>query len=111
MRRVLRAGKAAAQSWKQNDKMQSISDLEAAFASAAERSNAEKWQVNAAIHYNQWASLQKEDFKPVVDAFRALADMFRCRSCSSLYRVVPERGSEESLRCACAEININLVKA
>ena len=31
----------------------------------------ERWQVNPAIHHNEWANFQKGDFTPVVPAYRA----------------------------------------
>lgn len=108
-RKRLKAGKAAAQSWGKKDDVKAIGDLETAFATAAAASNAEQWQVNTAVHYNQWASLHKNDFKPVVAAFRDLTDKFRCHDCSGLIYVVPDRGKPEALRCGCATINVNLV--
>ena len=109
LRKLLKAGKVAAQSWGQNDEFQAINDLESGFSTAAAKSNAEQWQINTAVHYNQWASLQKGDFEPVVGAFRELTDKFRCDSCGGLLYVVPERGTPESLRCGCTTISVNLV--
>ncbi len=108
LHKLLKAGKAAAQSWGQDDAFQAINELEEAFSTAATKSNAEQWQVNAAVHYNQWATLQKGDFEPVVAAFHELTDKFRCGSCSGLLYVVPERGTSQALRCACNTISVNL---
>ncbi len=109
LRKLLKKGKAAAQSWGTKDAFQVISEFDDAFSAAASKSNAEQWQVNTAVHYNQWASLQRADFEPVVAAFRELTDKFRCKGCGALLYVLPERGDQEVLRCGCAGINFNLV--
>ena len=109
LRKLLKTGKAVAKSWSQDEKFQAINDLENTFSTAAAKSNAEQWQINAAVHYNQWASLQKGDFEPVVAAFRELTGEFRCDICSGLMYVVPERGMREALRCGCNTIDVNLV--
>ena len=109
LRKLIKAGKASAQSWGQDDVFQAINNLEKAFSDAATKSNAEQWLVNAAVHYNQWVSLQKGDFEPVVAAFRELTDRFRCGNCNGLLYVVPDRGKKESLRCGCNGIGVNLV--
>ncbi len=110
MKRQLKAGKSVAQSWGQPENIASINALETSFGNAATQSNVEQWQVNAAVHYNEWATLQKADFKPVVGAFKALTEAFRCADCMDFFYVSPERGEKESLRCACGIININLLK-
>jgi hypothetical protein len=108
MRKLLKNGKALTQSWKQEDKFSAIQQFESRFVSCVEKTRVDQWQVNAAVHYNQWALLQRADFEPVVEAFRALLDMFRCNVCQSLLYVVPERGPQEMLRCNCNNISINL---
>lgn len=61
------------------------------------------------VHYNEWANLSKEDFQPIVDAFKALDLAVRCENCGSILFVRPHVGKEEELRCKCGEIHINLV--
>jgi len=74
----------------------------------AETSKAEQWQVNAAVHFNSWDNLGKEDFEPVVKAFRDLLGGFTCPDCSEYLRVSPERETPELVRCECGKTNINL---
>jgi hypothetical protein len=62
------------------------------------------------IDYNEWVSLQKGDFLPVVTAFKQLLDVFRCSTCKSFIYVIPVRGEIEGLRCDCSSVNINLKK-
>jgi hypothetical protein len=69
--------KKAAQSWKQQDVIEQITGRETAFSAAVNKSNVEQWQVNVAVHYNTWDNLTKDDFAPVVKAFRNLVESFK----------------------------------
>lgn len=109
-REVLKAGKVAAQTWGQTDKFDAIAALEKRYSTAVARSNIDQWQINPAIHYNEWNNLQSEDFQPVVAAFRNLLSLFSCNqaACGGLLYVVPERGPQDSLKCPCGATSINL---
>lgn len=85
-------GRVAADKWKKTELSAEIQALETSFVNARTASNVEQWQVNTAVHYNGWATLSKSDFLPVVNAYRALVDIFHCGDCGSLLRVSPERG-------------------
>ncbi|MBB5049386.1 hypothetical protein HNR60_004163 [Rhodopseudomonas rhenobacensis] len=64
-------------------------------SSSAVASNVEQWAVNKAVHYNEWANFGKNDFTPVVDAFKELLDCFRCTDCQSWLYITPRGGSPE----------------
>jgi hypothetical protein len=70
-------------------------------------SNGEQWVINKAIHYNEWADLSKNDFKPVVAAFKQLLELFRCEKlkCSSWLSVTP-RNDPVDLRCSCGTFRL-----
>lgn len=69
----------------------------------------ESWAVNPNIHYNEWAQMGKADFRPVLDAHRALFDLYICAKCETPYRVTYEDGVKETgLRCRCGEISWTL---
>lgn len=107
---LFRRAKAAANSWNQRAIVDQISARDAAFTQAKARTCYEQWQVNAAVHFNSWADLQRADFEPVVSAFKGFTDSFVCSSCSEMFYVVPERGEKkESLRCGCGATNLNLL--
>jgi hypothetical protein len=65
--------------------------------------------INKAIHYNEWAELSRNDFKPVVTAFNQLLQQFRCDKpkCDSWLSVTP-RNDPVDLRCACGSLRLNL---
>ncbi|WGT65010.1 ATP-binding protein [Variovorax paradoxus] len=108
-RKSISAAKAAAQSWGRQFP-QELLDLEVAVIDAAKVSNVEQWQVNAAVHYNEWANLHKNDFAPVVDAYKKLVQVFNCASCLGVIYSTPSQGSAEAVRCACGQVNFSLVK-
>lgn len=109
-RKLLAEGKQAASSWNQKDRAEVLAAQEGAFAKLVTASNVEQWQINPAIHYNQWENLNRADFEPVAHAYKALVAVFSCDSCGSLLAVTPERGSRQNLRCACAKHDINLAR-
>lgn len=108
-RKYIAAAKSAAQSWGRQIP-QELLDLEAAVIEAARISNVEQWQVNSAVHYNEWANLHANDFAPVVDAYKKLVQMFNCPSCQGVIYATPAHGNAEALRCTCGQVNFSLVK-
>ena len=107
---LLKKAKVAANSWNQKDIVEKIEMLEAAFAEAKLQTNHDNWQVNTAVHFNTWADLTKEDFTPVVTAFKEFTSSFGCVTCEEMYFVAPVRGKKEALRCGCGGLNLNLLK-
>jgi hypothetical protein len=111
MRDLYRRGKDAANSWGQREVIEKLTARETTFTMLADTSKAEQWQVNIAIHYNSWDNLGKEDFEPVVKAFRDLLGGFTCSKCGEYLRVSPEREkTPESVRCECGDSGFNLLK-
>ena len=101
-------GKAAeaAQSWDNLGLRDEIVARRAASSEAAAAQNVERWAVNKAVHYNEWANFDKKDFEPVVTAFKELMDCFHCPDCHSWLHVTP-RARPETLRCLCSAISFN----
>ncbi len=107
---LLKKAKVAANSWNQKDVVERISAIEAAYTEAKTKTGYDNWQINTAVHFNEWADLQKEDFTPVVAAFRRFTSSFSCTTCGELYFVAPDRGKKEALRCGCGTLNLNLLQ-
>jgi len=110
MKKLLGAGKASAQSWKQTAPLASLESLDSALTDALKVTQVDQWQVNAAVHFNEWATLQKQDFAPVVAAYKDLVAVFYCDKCSGILFVTPHSGQAEALRCSCGSLNVNLIK-
>ncbi|MFT3989001.1 hypothetical protein [Aestuariivirga sp.] len=107
---LLKKAKAAAVSWNQKDVVAQIAAIEIAFSEAKVKTGYENWQINTAVHFNEWADLKKEDFAPVVTAFRSFTETFACDGCNEMYFVTPNRGKKEALRCGCGTLNLNLLQ-
>lgn len=107
---LLKKAKAAANSWNQKDVIERINAIEAAYGEAKTNTGYESWQINTAVHFNEWADLKKEDFVPVVSAFRTFTGAFTCGTCNEIYFVTPDRGKKEALRCGCSALNLNLLQ-
>jgi len=97
-------------SWNQKEIIEGLAGRESNFGMLAERSKAEQWQVNAAVHFNSWDNLAKEDFEPVVKAFWDLLGGFTCADCGEYLHVSPDRETPESLRCECGKTTVNVRK-
>jgi hypothetical protein len=100
----------AANYWNDEAAKSRVEALKAAWATANLAQESENWALNRAVHFNDWANFSKEDFVPVVDAWKQFLDLFTCKSstCTGLIRVVGDRGNEQALRCDCGGLNVNL---
>jgi hypothetical protein len=98
----------SAESWNKTDFQQIAIERKQFLSSCDAAMRAEQWAVNKAVHYNEWASFGKNDFKPVVAAFKELLECFRCKTCDSWIYVLPKQ-SPQSLRCTCSAIEFNLI--
>jgi len=108
MNDVYKRAKAAAGSWGDKARVEELGRNHDAFSAAVAASNSEQWEINPAVHYNEWANFQAEDFKPVVDAFRTLEKHFECDICNDLIYVVQTGKIKEVARCGCNKVNMNL---
>ena len=97
MAKLLKQGKAAANSWGKSDVVDAIGVKEAAFSTMVKRTEVDNWQVNAAVHFNAWADFQRGDFEPVVASFKELLTAFSCPTCHAMFHVSPERETKERL--------------
>ena len=107
-RDLLRNANKAANSWNKREELERIGGLQEKFARLVDQSQVEQWAINKSIHYNAWANFQKNDFAPVVNAFREFLEAFVCSSCRGYLYVLPTRGAREEIRCDCGAISLNL---
>jgi hypothetical protein len=107
---LLKDGKAVANSWSDKTSMEAITKIEEHFTTCLTASQIEQWQVNPAIHYNEWINFHPADFGPVVESYRNLIAAFNCSNCNSIIYLALNRGVRESVRCTCGSVNINLRK-
>jgi hypothetical protein len=104
---LLKAAAKAAKSWGNKEQTDKIEALQKARTEILATQNGEQWIINKAVHYNEWADLSKNDFKPVVAVFKQLLQQFRCEKCNSWLSLTP-RHDPVDLRCACGAFHLNL---
>jgi hypothetical protein len=106
---LLKLAAKAANYWGDTEQSEKVEKLQKARDQILAASNGEQWVINKAIHYNEWADLSKNDFKPVVSAFKELLQLFRCEKpkCNSWLSVTP-RNDPVYLRCSCGHFRLNL---
>jgi hypothetical protein len=106
---LLKLAAKAAKSWDDTEEIAKVESLQTKRTEILAASNGEQWVINKAIHYNDWANLSRNDFKPVVTAFREILHQFRCEKpkCDSWLSLTP-RNDPVDLRCACGSFRLNL---
>ncbi|KXF74820.1 hypothetical protein ATN84_21550 [Paramesorhizobium deserti] len=87
----------------QKDVVERITSIEAAFSEAKVKTGYDNWQVNAAVHFNEWADLKKEDFGPVVAAFREFTNSYACDACGE--SIQSHRNAARRKRCVADVAN------
>lgn len=103
-------GKAAlaAQSWGDEEVRDAASTRRKQLGTSSGAYNAENWAVNKVVHYNEWATMGKKDFEPVVAAFKDLLKQFECPKCESWLRLSGAGPAPDTLRCECGKTQFNL---
>jgi hypothetical protein len=105
---LLGKARAAAQSW--GNTTVDWAAVDTAKKQAFTAYSAETWAVNVNVHFNEWADFTETDFRPVVDAYRALFALFVCPDCGVPLRIIEEGPDVTGLRCDCGRTNWNLKK-
>lgn len=108
LKELLKAGKQAANSWNDQQVRTSLEELESTSSQVFARTQIEQWAINETVHYNAWDTLSAREFKPVVEAFQDLFDLFRCSDCGTLLRLDMSGQLESAVRCDCGEVSWNL---
>ena len=107
MNHLLSKAADAAQSWVNDSQRAAVRQRKESLSASAGASNVEQWAVNKAVHYNEWANFGKNDFEPVVVAYKQLLACFQCETCKSWLHTAP-RNAPETLRCDCNAVSLNL---
>ncbi len=109
---LLKKATASANSWNNDAAKQAVEDLKTERAQAILAQDGENWAINALVHNNDWATMTKADFTPVVEACKQFLELFTCSNdvCDGWIYVLGIPGREEELRCSCGAFNLNLRK-
>lgn len=108
----LRVAKNSAQRAGNNVLHEEIGVKESEFQQIYERTCAEQWVVNRTTHYTHWATLVKEDFEPIVEAFEDLVSSLTCQSCKQACHLLcntSNPSNPEMMQCECGKMCYRLV--
>ncbi len=108
--KLLKKAKEAAKSWEDTEQQDKLDEINSIRREIYRRTKAEDWAVNASVHYNNWANLSTNDFRPVVEAFQDLYGLFICQKCGAIIGVVTKGNKHVSIRCNCRVVDWNLVE-
>lgn len=109
---LLKKAAESANSWNNDAAKQKVEALKDERAKAILAQDGENWTINALVHNNDWATMTKADFAPVVEACKQFLELFTCSNdaCDGWIHVLGSPGNEEVLRCPCGDFNLNLRK-
>ncbi|WP_206056472.1 hypothetical protein, partial [Nocardioides sp.] len=107
---LLKKAAASANSWNNEAAKEQVEALKEQRSAAMLAQDGENWAINALVHNNDWATMSRADFGPVVDACRQFLGLFHCTNadCGAWIEVEGMPGNEQSLRCPCGTYNLNL---
>ncbi|MCU4188640.1 AAA family ATPase [Flavobacterium sp. HXWNR29] len=103
--------KDAANSWNQTTIIEDLKKIDDESKAIISKTGIEQWNINKAVHYNEWANFQKQDFQPVVDAFKDLYEkVFACSNCQAVLQITFDGSNISGVKCKCGNTNWNLIK-
>jgi len=106
----LKKAKNNFQKMKQLDRVEELNSLEKKANDIINKSQVEQWIVNENVHYNRWETFTREDFRPVVEAFKDLFGLFTCASCQSIIEASYSKSKPPKtiVSCGCGKIFWNI---
>lgn len=109
---LLKKAAVSANSWNNETAKQEVENLKEERAKAILAQDVENWAINALVHNNDWASMSKVDFAPVIEACKEFLSLFTCsnETCDGWVYVLGIPGREQELRCPCGALTLNLRK-
>jgi hypothetical protein len=110
-KKYLNKAKNAARRWGNEKTFQELEELESVSSAIIKRSQIEQWGINENVHYSKWGDFSKNDFVPIMEAFKDLHDLFKCSKCQGLLFVTLKDKEPQDLRCLCGKVNYNLLKS
>jgi len=74
------------------------------------KSQIEQWAINANVHYNNWTTFTKEDFLPLISAYKDLFGLFSCQKCGGLiaYNELRGENARANVSCGCGDFFWNV---
>lgn len=110
---LLRASKDAEQSWGRDTSH--ISELEDRATETVERIHEFGPAINPNVHYNEeesiFANCTPKELESAVNAYRDFYELLWCDQCGACVYISVDGHQEDSLRCTCGNMDLNLRKS
>lgn len=108
--KLLKQAANSANSYGNDTVKEQVAALQDRRATVGLLADGEQWAINPAVHFNEWANFSKEDFEPVIAAWREFLEMFTCdkTDCHGWLQVIRSGGSEVQVRCGCGALSLSL---
>lgn len=108
---LLGKAKDAANSWNQTVVVEALKKIDEDSKKIISKTSIEQWNINKAVHFNEWANFSKNDFQPVVEAFKELYEkVFACSTCEAVLQITYDGANIAGVKCKCGNTHWNLVK-
>ena len=106
---LLTRARQAAVTWNDDAVTDNLLEQDSIRKQIFDRINMEQWAINPAVHFNNWENMSRQDFIPVVEAFKDLHALFQCSKCGFLLELIdPKR--QRVVKCRCSRVSWNLRK-
>jgi recombinational DNA repair ATPase RecF len=105
---LLKKASKSANAWGNAKGAERIEQLKAERSGILPDQQSENWAINKLVHYNEWATMSRADFEPVVEVSKRFLAQFRCEKCGGTVYVAGRYGDEDALRCSCGAYNLNM---
>jgi hypothetical protein len=109
LQRHISQGMKSAQSWGNQEKFEWLKEYSTKLKEAYVLTNAEQWAINQNVHFTHWKQMNKNDFLPVVSAFKSLFSLFECNNCEGFVMVVMRGLDSIGIQCKCRNFDWNLL--
>lgn len=107
-KKLIKCAKKSASSWNNKEKLEQLEKFDNKFTDTIKKTQSNQWAINPNVHYSKWADFQPNDFKPVVDAFNELFNLFICKECGNIPKLILSNMKWEALACPCKKFLWNL---
>ena len=107
---LIKKAQKVARSWGNDEDASGLQEIDSIRSEVYKRTYAEQWAVNPNVHYNSWADFSEQDFRPVVEAFRDLYDLFVCSKCGGMLHLATVNNKPANVRCKCGKVGWNLLE-
>lgn len=106
LRSTIKKGKNSANSWGRPELVAALDTWDSCIQTASQEAKQDEWAINTVVHFNEWENQTPDEFALVAESWKRLIEEFSCSKCESLVRI---GGDQDSLRCACTHVSVNLL--